>query len=96
MRNQGSSKQQDDSSLKSIVVTWKRQALAKDARKNNKRKHSRNDRGGRDSSKYKNNDTNLLCVLKKTQKEHLTAMQILSRILKCRQSDIGFAGIKGK
>ena len=94
MRNQGSSKQ-DDSSLKSIVVTWKRQALAKDARKNNKRKHSRNDGGGRDSSKHRNNDKNLLCVLKKTQKEHLTAMQILSRILKCRQSDIGFAGIKG-
>ena len=95
MRHQGSSKQ-DDSSLKSIVVTWKRQALAKDARKNNKRKHnSRNDGGGSDNSKHRNNNKNLLCVLKKTQKEHLTAMQILSRILKCRQSDIGFAGIKG-
>ena len=75
-----------------LVVTWKKQALMKGAKKNNKRKRFENGKG--DSSNYKT-DTNLLCVLKKTQKEHLTTMQTLSRTLKCRQSDIGFAGIKG-
>ncbi|KAI2513719.1 tRNA pseudouridine synthase D (TruD) [Fragilaria crotonensis] len=35
-----------------------------------------------------------LIVLKKRQKEHLAAMQTLARILRCRQSDIGTAGIK--
>jgi len=36
----------------------------------------------------------LLCVMRKTNKEHLTAIQILTKKLRCRQSDIGFAGIK--
>lgn len=35
-----------------------------------------------------------LIVLKKRRKEHLAAMQMLARILRCRQSDIGTAGIK--
>lgn len=37
---------------------------------------------------------NLVFVLKKRQKEHLAAIHALTRILRCRQSDIGIAGIK--
>jgi hypothetical protein len=76
-----------------LVVTWKKQALKKGSNKNKKRKRFEN---GKDGSSDSRIDQNLLCVLKKTQKEHLTAMQILSRSLRCRQADIGFAGIKGK
>ena len=72
-----------------LVVTWKKQALRKGSYKNKKRKRFEN---GKESD-YKS-DGHLLCILKKTQKEHLTAMQILSRSLRCRQGDIGFAGIK--
>jgi TruD family tRNA pseudouridine synthase len=36
----------------------------------------------------------LVFVLKKRQKEHLAAIHALTRILRCRQSDIGIAGIK--
>lgn len=90
VRNQGS---KQDCSFKSICVTWKKQSLRKGMRKNNKRKHSHND--GEQNTLNHENNKNLFCVLKKTQKEHLTTMQILSRSLRCRQSDIGFAGIKG-
>lgn len=38
--------------------------------------------------------TCLLFVLKKRQKEHLAAILTLTRVLRCRQSDIGTAGIK--
>lgn len=75
-----------------LVVSWKKQALRK-GKKTKKRKRYEDGKGGDTDFKH---DQNLLCVLKKTQKEHLTTMQILSRNLKCRQSDIGFAGIKGK
>jgi TruD family tRNA pseudouridine synthase len=36
----------------------------------------------------------LLFVLKKRGKEHLTAIQLLTQALRCRQRDIGMAGIK--
>jgi tRNA pseudouridine13 synthase len=74
-----------------LVVKWKKQALRKGSNKNKKRKRFEN---GKDGSSESRSDQNLLCVLKKTQKEHLTTMQILSRSLRCRQADIGFAGIK--
>jgi TruD family tRNA pseudouridine synthase len=38
--------------------------------------------------------SNLLFVLRKRDKEHLTAIQTLVRALRCRQADIGLAGIK--
>ena len=38
--------------------------------------------------------TNLLFVLKKRDKEHLAAIHVLARALRCRQADIGLAGIK--
>jgi tRNA pseudouridine13 synthase len=38
--------------------------------------------------------SHVLTVFKKRQKEHLTAIQKLTQIMKCRQSDIGIAGIK--
>lgn len=78
--------EEKDKATTDLVVTWKKQALRKGF-KNKKRKRSEN---GRDNQR----DNHLLCVLKKAQKEHLTAMQILSRSLRCRQGDIGFAGIK--
>ena len=84
-----------DSDFKLIVVTWKKQSLRKGARKNDKRKRSEND-GSYNNGSDRSINGNILCVLKKTQKEHLSAVQILSRNLRCRQSDIGFAGIKGK
>jgi TruD family tRNA pseudouridine synthase len=36
----------------------------------------------------------VLCVVKKTQKEHMTAIQNLAAALRCSASDIGVAGIK--
>eukprot|EP00532_Pseudo-nitzschia_australis_P004283 CAMPEP_0168193906 /NCGR_PEP_ID=MMETSP0139_2-20121125/18875_1 /TAXON_ID=44445 /ORGANISM="Pseudo-nitzschia australis, Strain 10249 10 AB" /LENGTH=763 /DNA_ID=CAMNT_0008117331 /DNA_START=99 /DNA_END=2387 /DNA_ORIENTATION=+ len=74
-----------------LVVTWRKHALKKGAKKNNKRKRFENDGG---NSSNRNTVNSLLCVLKKTNKEHLTAIQILTKMLRCRQSDIGFAGIK--
>ncbi len=68
-----------------LVVSWKKQALRRGSKK---RRRSEN------GSREQRDNHHLLCVLKKTQKEHLTAMQILSRALRCRQGDIGFAGIK--
>ena len=68
-----------------LVVSWKKQALRKGSKK---RRRSEN------GSREQRDNHHLLCVLKKTQKEHLTAMQILSRSFRCRQGDIGFAGIK--
>ena len=37
---------------------------------------------------------NTLCVMKKKQQEHHSAFTLLAAALKCRQSDIGLAGIK--
>jgi len=73
-----------------LVVKWKKQMLRRKLKK--KRRKVEN---GVDCSSGENMVQNFLCILKKTQKEHLTAIQILSRNLKCHQSDIGFAGIKG-
>lgn len=38
--------------------------------------------------------TNILFVLRKSDKEHLTTIHTLARALRCRQADIGVAGIK--
>ncbi len=81
---------EDPPATTDLVVSWKKHALRKGFQKNNKRKRSEN---GRNSS-GDHRDNHILCVLKKTQKEHLTTLQMLSRSLRCRQGDIGFAGIK--
>lgn len=44
------------------------------------------------SSDFK--DRYILCVMRKRQREHLVAVQSLTRALRVRQSDIGIAGIK--
>ena len=81
---------EDQPATTDLVVSWKKQALRKGFQKNNKRKRSEN---GRNSS-GDHRDNHILCVLKKTQKEHLTTLHMLSRSLRCRQGDIGVAGIK--
>ena len=61
-----------------LVLTWSKAALRMAVSSDN----------GKPSAKCH------LVVLKKRRKEHLAAMQTLARILRCRQSDIGTAGIK--
>ena len=46
------------------------------------------------SEKSSNPYPNTLVVLMKQKREHLTALQKITRTLKCRESDIGIAGIK--
>ena len=80
-----------------LVVSWQHRAVVRFNEKKRKRssqsmRKKANYPGGTSGSLHTNN--NVLCVLKKSQREHLTTMQKLSRILKCRQSDITFAGIK--
>lgn len=44
--------------------------------------------------KTTNKTASLLFVMKKRQQEHLSALNMLTRVLRCRQADIGIAGIK--
>lgn len=69
-----------------IVVQWTKQALEKGSRK---RKRPGNQQEGHDD-KY----PHILCVLKKRQREHLTAWQAVMAALRCRPTDLGLAGIK--
>ncbi|KAG7350430.1 tRNA pseudouridine synthase D [Nitzschia inconspicua] len=74
-----------------LVVRWQRHALMRGL---SKQKRKRQDVEESSSGESDGKFCNLLCVMKKYQKEHLTAMQKLTQILKCRQTDIGSAGIK--
>lgn len=44
--------------------------------------------------KTNNKAASLLFVMKKRQQEHLSALNMLTRVFRCRQADIGIAGIK--
>jgi TruD family tRNA pseudouridine synthase len=72
-----------------LVVRWQRHVLMKSLAK-----RKRSEKEGRRNGRLVNKFNNLLCVLEKNQKEHLTAIQKLTQALRCRQSDIGLAGIK--
>jgi TruD family tRNA pseudouridine synthase len=76
------------SSTVAVVVSWQKRVLQ---RGNGKRKRP-NDNEANDSGPLKY--PHVLCILKKRQKEHLTAIQKLTQAVRCRQSDIGLAGIK--
>jgi TruD family tRNA pseudouridine synthase len=72
-----------------IVVKWSSTAIHK-ARKRLRVSNTT----ASDSSVMQLTASHYCCVLHKTQMEHLVALQALSRVLRCRISDIGVAGIK--
>jgi tRNA pseudouridine13 synthase len=74
-----------------VVVRWSKQAEWKAS---NKRKRPIGDQEMMQVEDEPYPHT--FCVMKKRQKEHLTAIQRLTFALRCRQSDIGLAGIKDK
>jgi tRNA pseudouridine13 synthase len=74
-------------SMTAIVVKWSKRAQSRAQKKSSNPNES-------SSSKDQRSSTHTLCVLKKTKTEHLTAIQRLTRAIRCRQSDIGLAGIK--
>jgi TruD family tRNA pseudouridine synthase len=80
-----------DGTTTAIMVQWSRRA--QDAAL--KRKNKMNKKA---QSPHTNNNTNTnnntLCVVKKRRQEHLSLINHLVAGLKCRQSDIGLAGIK--
>lgn len=71
-----------------IIVSWSQKAQIKAAKKQPKKCTSGNE--ANEMTKY----PNTLCILKKTNQEHLSAINHLVAALRCRQSDIGLAGIK--
>lgn len=80
----GSDEQPQD--IAAIVVKWSKRAQKKAKNKNNGSIETFNANAGP--------STNTLFVLKKTRIEHLAAVKKLTCALRCRQSDIGLAGIK--
>jgi len=68
-----------------IVVFWSRTAERRLNKKRNRTEQMAQDEDGL---------RHTLFVLKKRQREHLTAIQTLANSLGCRQSNIGVAGIK--
>lgn len=74
-------------SIAAIVVKWSKRAQRRSQKKSRLSNEST-------SSKAQRPAAHTLCVLKKTNTEHLTAIQRLTRAIRCRQSDVGLAGIK--
>jgi TruD family tRNA pseudouridine synthase len=72
-----------------ILVHWDSRA-----RKRARQKQVAKDKTTGDNKPSDNELPNILCVLRKREKEHLTAINTLSAALNCRASDIGLAGIK--
>ena len=80
-----------------IVVGWSPQSFQRNRNKNKgagKKLSSINNCEGNDSIQSNYSKSNILCVMKKTRQEHLVAIRHLTSAFKCRQSDIGLAGIK--
>jgi TruD family tRNA pseudouridine synthase len=73
-----------------VVVQWSKQALEKASRKRKRPQNNDEKESDVEIEAY----PHLLCILKKRQREHLVAIQNLTAALRCRQSDIGLAGIK--
>mmetsp|Transcript_3309 Transcript_3309/g.7664 ORF Transcript_3309/g.7664 Transcript_3309/m.7664 type:complete len:1002 (-) Transcript_3309:1273-4278(-) len=80
--------QSPESTTVSIAVGWQRHALQKGRRK---RKRNEGKEAGTDPSLMY---PNLLCVVRKRRVEHLSMLHRLTQTFRCRQSDIGIAGIK--
>lgn len=76
----------DAQTTTAIVVKWGKAAARRAAKKRKRLENETND--GSDCYPH------ILVVMKKRQREHLTAIQTLSAGLRCRQADIGLAGIK--
>jgi len=74
--------------ITAIRVTWDKRSVDR------KRKRNKEDSSTTPSGKSSNPYPHILFVLMKQQKEHLTALHAISRTLRCRESDIGIAGIK--
>lgn len=74
----------DGTKTSAVVVSWHKSSIGRKRKRNDKSKD------GAPPNPY----PNVLVVLKKRQREHLTAIHKLENVIKCRQSDIGLAGIK--
>ena len=72
-----------------VIVSWQKQLLERGSRKRKRMTH--NDEPNKSTERRY---PNVLFVMKKRQKEHLSALQKLAQAVRCRQSDIGIAGIK--
>ena len=89
---------EDGVSAATITVRWSKQAqrIA-----NRKRKRIGGGGGGGDPNSkgmiersYVEKSYSTLCVMRKRQVEHLSAINHIVSVLRCRQSDVGLAGIK--
>eukprot|EP00980_Cylindrotheca_fusiformis_P001991 scaffold443_cov125-Cylindrotheca_fusiformis.AAC.40 len=78
----------DAATTTALAVGWQSRALQRGGRK-----RKRNE-GNESKTTFKLEPPNLLCVVKKRQKEHLAMVQRLTQTIRCRQADIGIAGIK--
>ena len=81
-----------------ITIRWSKQAKRIASRK---RKRIGGGGGGGDPNSkgliersYVEKSYSTLCVMKKRQVEHLSAINNIVSVLRCRQSDVGLAGIK--
>ncbi len=75
---------EDGTATTAIAIQWDKSSIHR------KRKRKGGNLDDRSPDPY----TNVLAVLKKRQKEHLTALNKLTQVLKCHLTDIGIAGIK--
>jgi len=83
------SNKESDKTTTAIVVQWSRNALQATMKKRKRAEI------GSDTATEKTTEiTAILGVLRKYQIEHQVALNLISRAVKCRNSDIGVAGIK--
>ena len=80
-----------DGTTTAITVQWSRRA--QDAALKRKNKMNKEAQSSHTNTNT-NTNNNTLCVVKKRRQEHLSLINHLVAGLKCRQSDIGLAGIK--
>ncbi|CAB9498615.1 Pseudouridylate synthase 7 homolog-like protein [Seminavis robusta] len=80
----------NDNKTAAIVVYWDERAKK---RARQKYQRSKQQKTGQQQPQQPQS-TNIYCVLKKREKEHLTALNIVCKEIKCRTGDVGLAGIK--
>mmetsp|Transcript_12427 Transcript_12427/g.14001 ORF Transcript_12427/g.14001 Transcript_12427/m.14001 type:complete len:907 (+) Transcript_12427:172-2892(+) len=87
---------EDDNSktTSAIVVQWSQKAQRNAKYRDKNKIGGKRERSTDQSSTSETANSNTLCVLKKRRQEHLSAVNHLVSSLKCRQSDIGLAGMK--
>jgi len=81
---------------RTILVRWSRHALRKTQMKTNNTSSNKSSKVQEETPRNQPTYSNTLFVLQKTNIEHATAICKLSAALKCKASDITFAGIKDK